>query len=1438
MGAETSGAGGAEMRLLMQGIFAACLWLYPANGICGEQDEHLSKWLELLKKGNAQEKQLALRNLESSEEPVLAALTDKDPNVREAAAAFWQKTKARPQNDNLRERIAAALARALQDPSPAVRAEAAKSLRYYADQHAVDALTQRLHDKDTWVRLNAVYTLGELGLKYWAKSVGGRPPSASGLSVIEVDDKKQLVPEQASEIAETRKDLGPEIMVTRKLVVRSPNLNLTNAITPMVELLEKDDDWREVFVQQEIIIALSKMNVQDEKVASLLLRKFDQTYLKIHIIEALGHLGVPAAEQVLLKSLQDNDYGIRIASLNALSMLGINWEAREKDDIISACRDGLKKPSAEARMYAVRVLGKMVSRERKELLVQALSDKDDQVVKAAIEELIKVDDKELLKDLLAFFKNGNKSLREAAIKAYQQIAEKTATDHVYAQRNGVKVITGKVQSPNLAPGTRRMRHPEASGLLLAEAARGETIAKISVLSIIGEYEDDRIESQLILLLDDKAPEVRKLSSELFKTYGTDQSVPALIKALKSSDKTLKFNAIFALEVIGDNRAKNPLLELLKDNDDSVRHYALRALKKYNDSAITDATLQLIRGEKSDFARSQAAELLKDKHDPRALKLMLSELTEYWGASEFTATDFNSSHSLARLTGVLMKDGLADGQETIEDINKVLDRIDLLNEVLRRKGIQTISTRLEVLKQRYIKSRRQSDLRILNRAILEEFYPADCPKKKPDKTGRIPTAAVNYLGEIGDKKAVEPVLDILENEIRKGCGIDDPNKLAVVASLGKLKDQRPVQAMIQILSCKNSSLAVKEETIRSLTSLKSRQAVPALRSTLQDDRVATLAIRALGEMGDEQALDDIKAKLYQDTHFRSDAVKAIIRLNAERSGDILAELVMQSPPSIDDKAIFEYMQNLQRKKALRLFLQISGKLERLDRRVKTIVEIMKQYGKKKIIRELSGKINDDDREIRRGAVTLLGEFREKDCLAMVKRFLKDSDPGIRRVAQDSLEVIEAQFLGNNSVASGGSSEPGSQSPSTDVPREAIVWSQPLTLTAASWAFLPMAIQDENLFAAGAIASRNTGVFALNENWRLEKRRLADGLLVSEFGNQGEVTSDAVGRISGLAVDQEHIYLLGRHTIKDKSTNLVHFEWIEKRYAKDGLLAPEFGEGGIVKREPAAGSRINEYSVIDMGGDYIYTAGYFDIRNPLSNLYLHQSQVEKRMKKTGQLVPEFGHKGILTIDSREILALAIDAHYLYIAAENFIGIGDSRWCIEKRSLDNGALMPSFELDGIVTTNPSKSLDKIHAIAVGGEYLYIVGSDMAPGNNAEWRIEKRNVKDGSSVDAFGNHGVIVNNPSAGADWAMSLAFDPSGNFMYVIGKDQVDGSRSQRWRIEMRKTYDGSLVSNFGMKGIMTYKPSSDNGVALGILQRDDFLYVAGTDGEKAQLLKIRK
>jgi uncharacterized delta-60 repeat protein len=276
-----------------------------------------------------------------------------------------------------------------------------------------------------------------------------------------------------------------------------------------------------------------------------------------------------------------------------------------------------------------------------------------------------------------------------------------------------------------------------------------------------------------------------------------------------------------------------------------------------------------------------------------------------------------------------------------------------------------------------------------------------------------------------------------------------------------------------------------------------------------------------------------------------------------------------------------------------------------------------------------------------------------------------------------------------------------------------------------------------------------------------------------------------------------------------------QWrIEKRSVVDGALDPTFG---AVTSDPSV--NWDEAHAVGSDGSAIYVAGY--VNDPPDGAW----RIEKRRLSDGSLDVTFGNAGAVTSnpggDVDKAYGLALDASFLYVVGSD-VGPGDLQWRIEKRSLADGSLDGGFGTGGAVTVNPSAEGEAALAVAIADPHLLVIGSDRSPWD-AQWRVEKRLLSDGSPDLAFGTGGVVTFNPSG--DWDMPTGITIDGSFIYVIGSDMTPVT--SQWRMEKRFLSDGSLDAAFGTGGVVTSDPSGGGDEPIDIVVGPAHIYGIGQD-----------
>lgn len=334
-------------------------------------------------------------------------------------------------------------------------------------------------------------------------------------------------------------------------------------------------------------------------------------------------------------------------------------------------------------------------------------------------------------------------------------------------------------------------------------------------------------------------------------------------------------------------------------------------------------------------------------------------------------------------------------------------------------------------------------------------------------------------------------------------------------------------------------------------------------------------------------------------------------------------------------------------------------------------------------------------------------------------------------------------------------------------------------------------DGSIFVAGS--DRSVG--ASNAQWRIEKRDYVTGALISGFGTSGVVTSNPTSGndiVTDIVLDKlgGYIYISGYDSTGGN-------QWrIEKRTVSTGALVSAFGTSGAFTLNPSNQDDRVRTLRLDPTATYIYVVGS-DEGNGNTQWRVDKRRASDAAACTaancGTL---FGTAGTYTSNpsnrADDILSLQVDdaGGAIYLGGyDGSVGNNNAQWRIEKIDLSTGALITGFGTNGVVTTNPSSNNDAITGMSLDGAggFIYIVGYDNTS-NDMRWRVEKRQRSSGALVSAFGTSGVVTSNPSSNNDQPYSIDVDVDRNLLFGIGMDRVPGSTNQQWRIEQYQTDTG--------------------------------------------------
>ena len=247
-------------------------------------------------------------------------------------------------------------------------------------------------------------------------------------------------------------------------------------------------------------------------------------------------------------------------------------------------------------------------------------------------------------------------------------------------------------------------------------------------------------------------------------------------------------------------------------------------------------------------------------------------------------------------------------------------------------------------------------------------------------------------------------------------------------------------------------------------------------------------------------------------------------------------------------------------------------------------------------------------------------------------------------------------------------------------------------------------------------------------------------------------------AGTAIDTYTIYASA--SIGGANLTQIHYRW-RNNDAGDGAGAMIY----VVTSSVFWVEDLNSIK-LDSAAGYLYAGGWKQIGGPVDQEWY----IEKRNISDGSLV--WTATSNPTTGGDQIQSIDIDTSYIYAVG---YASGSQRGRIEKRNLSNGTLVYATE------SNPTANNDILYSIGIDSNYMYLAGYDAPTSTDEEWRIEKRNLSDGSLVFA------TTSNPTTANDEASGITIDTTGGYLYAIGY----ASGGLRWHIEKRNLSNGSLV-----------------------------------------------
>ena len=910
---KSADRGGAMMKRVIFLIIVSILFLNPASAYSADPPGFRDEWLHLLKTGNEREKRLALASLwfleypENRKDPsilplIVVALKEKDPSMREAAAEALGRIGGSQKSEE--EKVIPALLSALEDPSPRVREVAVRAFARWSwrDRQGIAPLIRKLGDPSPWVRISAAYSLGEL--------------------------KTQ------------------------------------EAVEPLLELMEDDSDWRFKYVQQEALIALRKIGILKKPLIAMVVKKFQDKYLKIDIIKIIGDLKIIEAKELLAQAARDSHDIVRKKALNALSELVLisqhqdRWGSKPRtvdDPYATILISSLHDHSAEIRAQSAEALGKSQDRRAIPALIDALNDTSIPVKKNAMKALGNFPDERIFDAAIHYIQTHPNDPDNHLLQAtFISVARKTSRQRAYSflsegKRHLQSSLTGM---PRGTPYREMIVHPHAVQKLFQAIENSDPRVPQEILGLLGSFADDRIEGYLLHYLESPYPGLRRTAASLLEDFAGDQAFPKLANILKDGDPKVKAATAKTLGALKDGRGLNALVGLSGDPSPEVREAAAGSLGAFNVKRALDALVEL-SGDPNARVRAAGLRSLGGFDEKKVLDLMVEHLkdesTSVQGVAVLYLKDHPDPRAVEPLIALLGQEDTFLPGLAAEALGKIGDK----------KALQPL---MNALKGEYDRNRRFGvDKELREKAALA-------------------------LGSLGAREAVPVLISALQD---KGA------KIGAIRALGAIKDESAVPALIKCLADENPM--AQRQAALALKEIGTPEALAAFKEFSKDKPSLAVSIPRLGSMTpvDSSKIPRLAAPPRSVGRGYAIGITQGPERPSQKPGE--AEIPRASPPP--QPTALQFKRESRQGGDINPFLE---KLKSKDPEVRREAALrLGDIGNPEAADHLLAALQDENARARAGATYALGNLKEKRAVDSLLRLLKDPDPDVRTAAVTAL-----------------------------------------------------------------------------------------------------------------------------------------------------------------------------------------------------------------------------------------------------------------------------------------------------------------------------------------------------------------------------------------------------------------------------------------------------
>ena len=626
---------------------------------------------------------------------------------------------------------------------------------------------------------------------------------------------------------------------------------------------------------------------------------------KINALSYIRYFGTLRSNLALINFIEDPDPDIQEELSSLYLYVGYTENRQIKEKIAKA----LNNKNPEVRINAIRILNESENPEKFEILIRHLRDNNSQVRLTTIYALEKVRDKRTVRYLFPLVNDKNTDVRREAVELLAKLGDKRMAPYLF------KMLKEKKY------------HGKETDLELYDKEK-----LIYLLLRLGE--EDAIEPFLI-----------HLNHLAHRKYPKSYDISSFIKDLKQL-KTKKAREIY--------------FSLLCHKNSEIQTAAIRVLKDFNIPKTDEILIDIIEKTKDSGVKFTAIEELCKRGNTRYRDYLYKLLD---------STDYSTKQFAAGQLLVLKDEKIMEMLRKLVANNEIYVSNSILYSIIRNKDKKNIPLLLYLLDNK-------TTTRDIRRRIITELG-----ERKVEKAAgklieylecgdmQLQAAAARSLGNIGDKRACEPLIKLSKSWIPY-------IKVSAIESLGKLKCKKASRIMLKNLNHWHYHL--RNSSIIALGEIKEKRAVKPLIEALKFDCRGNnnQAAIALGKIGDKRALKHLREAISQpDINLRIDSAAGLILLGYEDEGlKVLSE-------SLKNKSCFsrsfvvkalQYSKSNKAQEMLITCLKDESGMVRYD-----AADILSKIGTVKAIPHLETALKDKDSDVRENAKKAIESIRERE-----------------------------------------------------------------------------------------------------------------------------------------------------------------------------------------------------------------------------------------------------------------------------------------------------------------------------------------------------------------------------------------------------------------------------------------------------------------------------